>query len=218
MLVNEAIDLALARCAELGARVSGTKSLMIQRISQYQQRLYTMARDWNPDYYGTCVIATLDVGRIDLSDIIAPLEAIDGIERVEVADAGTSLLLPLDEVNIVPLNDRLDANIPPRAVIRRGVLEGVSTDLNNVISLRIHYNPIPVAIPLANGGATALQIAAPHDGLVPLDLALYLLDRIPAPDASTTQGRAGIAAEQVEAMALYERHVRAFAGTTARFG
>lgn len=216
MIVQEAIDLALARCAELGARVSGTKSLMIQRVSQYQQRLFALAAEWNPDYFGTCVVGTLDLGRLDLADIIAPLEAIEKITRVEIADPGTSLWLAKDEVNIVPQNDP-SVEIAPRATIRRRVLRPIGTDLDNVLSLRVHYSPVPVSLPLATGAGISLGVPAPHDGLVPLDLCLYLLDRVPAPDASTTQGRAGTVAEQAIALAAFEAHVRGFSNVGSRF-
>lgn len=216
MLVQDAIDLAMARCAELGAQVSGTKSLMIQRVSQYQQRLFALASEWNADYFGTCVVGTLDAGRLDLADIIAPLEAIERITRVEIADPGTSAWPAKYEVNIVPQNDP-GVEIPPRATIRRRVLRPIGTDLDLVLSLRVHYSPVPVELSLTTGPAQALEIPAPHAGLVPLDLTLYLLDRVPAPDASTSQGRAGVVAEQAVAMAAFEAHVRGFSNLSSRF-
>lgn len=219
MIVQDAIDLALARCAELGAKVSGPKSLMIQRISQYQQRLYAMASDWNDDYFGTCVVGTLALGKLDLSDIVSPIETIERITLVEIANPGTSTWLAKDEVSIVELSDRLDADIPPRATIRRKVLEGVSTDLDLVTSLRVHYSPVPLAISVSTGQATVLSIPAPHDGLVPLDLTLYLLDRLPAPDASVAAGRASVVAEQAMALAAFQQHITDYVGTLrSRFG
>lgn len=216
MTVDDAIDLALARCAELGARVSGTKSLMIQRISQRQQRLFALASEWNPDYFGTCIVGTLDAGRLDVADIVDPLEQIERITRVEIADPGTSSYAAKDEINIVPQNDP-DAALPPRATLRRRVLRPVGTDLDNILSVRVHYSPVPLSIPLNTGGGTSIQIPAPHDGLVPLDLTNYLLDRLPAPDAATAAGRAAVAAEEAAALTAFELHVRTFSNMQARF-
>ncbi|MEP6990070.1 MAG: hypothetical protein ABJA80_04000 [bacterium] len=216
MLVNDAIDFALARCAELGTPASGPKSGMILRVSQYQQRLFAMASEWNPDYFGVCVVGTLNLGVLDLSDIIAPLEAIERITRIEVANPGISPFLAKQTVNVVPLNDP-DVEIPPRATIRRRVLKTVGTDLTDVASVRVHYSPVPAAIPATTGGTTALDLPAPHDGLVPLDLVLYLLDRIPSPDNAVAQGRAGVVAEQAMAMTAFEDHVRGFASMSTRF-
>jgi hypothetical protein len=221
MSVQEAIDLAKARCAELGATVPGTTSLMIQRLSQYEQRLYALGAQWNPDYFGTCIVGTLDGYKMDLLALIDPLEICETITRVEVADAGTSPSLSAgDEIAVVTLSDR-DAEIPPRCTIRRKVLAGVGTDLLGVAAVRVFYSPSPVPIPVSDPASLAYrtEVPHPHDGLWPLDLTLYLLDKLPTQSEAVVAGRAAIVAEQAAALAAFEAHVRSFVMTTrTRFG
>lgn len=219
MTVQEAIDLAKARVAELGATVPGTTSLMIQRISLCQQRLFAIGAQINPDYFGTCVVGTLDGYKVDLLKLIDPLEIVETITRIEVADAGTSLALSAgDEISVVTLSD-MEAEIPPRCLVRRKIVQGVGNDLAGVASIRIYYSPSPVPIPVTTGLAYQLEIPRPHDVLVPLDLTLYLLDKLPAQTEAVKAGREMVVAEQALAMAAFEEHVRSFVMTTrARFG
>ena len=221
MTVQEAIDLARARVAELGQHVPGTVSLMIQRVSEYQQRLFALGAQWNPDYFGTCVVGTLDNYKMDLLALIDPLEICETITRVEVADAGTSATLSAgDEISVVTLSDT-EAEIAPRCTIRRKVLAGVGQDLLGVASVRVFYSPSPVPIPVSGEGSLdyRIEIPHPHDGLVPLDLTLYLLDKLPTQTEAVAAGRASVAAEQASKLAAFEAHVRSFVMTTrARFG
>lgn len=213
MMVREAIELAKARCAELGANVPGTTSLMVSRISQMQQRIFALGAQWNPDYWGTCVVGTLDGYKVDLLALIDPLEIVETITRIEVADAGTSPNLSSgDEISVVTLSD-MEAEIPPRCLVRRKIVQGVSTDLAGVASIRIHYSPSPVPLDPTDLDHR-LEIPHPHDGIVPLDLALYLLDKLPSPTEAVAQGRTAIAAEYASAMLSLEAHVRSFVMTT----
>ncbi len=145
MIVQDAIDLAMSRVAETGGGVTAPRSLMIHRISQMQQRLFALAARWNPDYFGTCVIGSLDDGRLDLADIIEPLEALDSITRVEVTDPGASGYTAKQEIAVVPHSD-MQGEIAPRCTIRRRILEGVGTDLTLVTSVEVYYSPVPNAV------------------------------------------------------------------------
>ena len=219
MTVREAIDTAKARVAEIGANVPGTTSLMIQRISLCQQRLFALGAQWNPDYFGTCVVGVLDGYKVDLLKLIDPLEIVETITRIEVADAGTSPTLNAgDEISVVTLSD-YDAEIPPRCIVRRKIVQGVSSDLQGVTSIRIHYSPSPVPIPVVGSLNYKLEVPRPHDALIPLDLTLYLLDKLPAQTEAVKAGREMVVAEQALAMAAFEEHVSSFVMTTrARFG
>ena len=221
MTVQEAIDLARARCAELGANVPGTISLMIQRLSQYEQRLYALGAQWNPDYFGTCVVGTLDGYKMDLLALVDPLEICETITRIEVADAGTSQTLSAgDEIAVVTLSD-MDAEIAPRCIVRRKIVQGVANDLAGVTSIRVWYSPSPVPIPINDPASLAYrtEVPHPHDGLWPLDLTLYLLDKMPEKTPAIVAGIEAIKAEQAAALAAFEAHVRSFVMTTrARFG
>ncbi len=219
MTVGEAINTAKARTAEIGANVPGTTSLMIERISLCQQRLFALGAQWNPDYFGTCVVGTLDGYKVDLLKLIDPLEIIETITRIEVADAGTHAYLSAgDEISVVTLSD-MEAEIPPRCLVRRKIVSGVSNDLAGVNSIRIFYSPSPIPIPVVGTLDYKLEIPRPHDALVPLDLTLYLLDKLPSQTEAIKEGRAMVVAEQELAMQRFEAHVRSFVMTTrARFG
>lgn len=212
MTVQEAIDLARARVAELGATVPGTTSLMVERISQMQQRIFAAGAQWNPDYWGTCIVGVLDGYKMDLLAIVDPLEIVETITRIEVADAGTSQLNAGDEISVVTLSD-MDAEIAPRCLVRRKIIQGVGKDLDGVTSIRVFYSPSPVPIAPTDLDRK-LEIPKPHDGIVPLDLALYLLDKLPNPSEAVVAGRAAITAELAAAMTALEAHVRSFVMTT----
>ncbi len=221
MTVQEAIDNALARCAELGADVPGTRSLMIDRISQTQQDVFASGAQWNPDYFGTCVVGTLDGMAMDVLAILDPLEIPETITRIEIADPGSSEWSAGDEVSVVTLSDRDNATIKPRVTVRRKIISSVGNDLNGVNSIRVFYSPCPLPLdPTATAiGDKRLEIPRPHDRIVPLDLALYLLDKVPSPTAAVVAGKAAIAAELTMAMAKFESHVRSYVMTTVtRFG
>lgn len=217
MTVQEAIDKARARCAELGANVPGTLSLMVQHISEAQQELFARGAQWNPDYFGTCVVGTLDGSAIDVLKILDPLEIPETITRIEIADPGSSEWSAGTEVDAVTLSDP-EAGRPPRCFVRRKIISGVAGELDGVTSLRIYYSPSPLPLVEANLDKQ-LEIPRPHDRIVYLDLALYLLDKLPSPTDAITQGKAAITAELTKALAEFESHVRSYVMTTrTRFG
>lgn len=217
MTVQEAIDAAKARCAELGVEVPGTLSLLVDRISQTQQRIFAKGAQWNPDYFGTCVVGTLDGLAMDVLAIIDPLEIPETITRIEIADAGSSVWPAGQEVAVVTLSDR-DAEVAPRATVRRKVIASVGDDLAGVISLRVFYSPAPLPL-VVTDLAHKLEIPRPHDALVPLDLTLYLIDKLPEATPAVQAGRASVQAEFTDALNAFESHVRSYVMTTrTRFG
>lgn len=217
MSVQEAIDKARARVAELGAKVPGTMSLMVQHLSETQQRLFASGAQWNPDYFGTCVVGTLDGSALDVLAILDPLEIPETITRIEIADPGSSTWAVNTEVDPVTLSDP-DSGRPPRCYVRRKIISGVTGELDGVNSLRIYYSPSP--LPLAEADLEhKLEIPRPHDAILYLDLTLYLLDKLPSPTDAVAQGRAQVSGELERALAAFESHVRSYVMTTrTRFG
>jgi hypothetical protein len=211
MSVQEALDLARARVAELGANVPGTLSLMVQRLSQSQQTLFAKGAQWNPDYFGTCIVGTLDGSALDLLAVIDPLEIAETITRIEIADPGSSELSAGQEVNPVTLAD-MEADRPPRCLVRRKLILGVGSDLNGVTSLRVFYSPSPLPL-VPSDLAKRLEIPRPHDVICVLDLALYLLDKLPSPTEAVVKGREAIILELTNALAAFESHVRSYVMT-----
>lgn len=213
MTVQEALDDARARCAEIGVEFPATTSLLVRRMSQMHQRVFASGAQWNPDYFGTCVVGTLDGSAIDVLAIIDPLEIPETITKVEIADAGSSEWAAGQEVYVVTLSDRDNAAIPPRALVRRKILYGVATDLAGVNSLRIFYSPCPLPLDPTDL-ARHLEVPSPHDAVIPLDLTLYILDKLPAQTEASAKGRASITAEFIEAWQALESHVRSYVMTT----
>lgn len=221
MTIQQVLDNAKARCAELGVEFPATRSLLIDRISQTQQDVFAMGAQWNPDYFGTCIVGTLDGLAIDVLAILDPLEIPETITRIEIADPGSSEWSAGDEVSVVTLSDRDHATIPPRVTVRRKLISSVGTDLNGVNSLRIFYSPCPLPIDPAavDVNTKRIEIPRPHDRIVALDLTLYLLDKIPNPTDAVTAGKAATQAELTAALAKFESHVRSYVMTTvSRFG
>jgi hypothetical protein len=187
-------------------------------MSQTQQRIFAAGAQWNPDYFGQCAVGTLDNSALDLLAIVEPLAIPETVTRFEIADPGSSDWSVGQEVYPVTLSDRDNAAIPPRVVVRNRVVIGVGTDLVGVNSLRFYYSPAPRPLDPTDL-AHHFDVQSPHDAVIPLDLTLYILDKIPSPTDAIVKGRASIAAEFEEAWQGLESHVRSYVMTTAtRFG
>lgn len=217
MTVQEALDDARARCAEIGVEFPGTTSLLVRRMSQMQQRVFAAGAQWNPDYFGACAVGTLDNSALDVLSIIEPLAIPETITRIEIADAGSSGWATGQEVYPVTLSDR-NAGIPPRAMVRNRVIIGVGTDLEGVNSVRLYYSPSPRPLDPTDVDHH-LDVPSPHDAVIPLDLTLYILDKLPTATDLQTKAKASVSAEFMEAWQALESHVRSYVTTTVtRFG
>lgn len=218
MTIEEIAVQALARVSEFSNSVPGARSVMYRRIGVRQQQLFAKAARINPDYYGICATGQLDDGAADLADLVDPVEAADSIARIEIADVGTSAYTTGDRVQPVPVDDT-DIEDPPRVTIRNRILRGVGSDLDGVVSLKIHYSRIPLPVAPTDGQRNA-DLEEPHVELLVVDLAKILVAKITSLSATVSAAVLGsLDAEEAKLLADFERHVAEYSGvTSSRFG
>lgn len=180
MLTCEEIAVqAMARVSELTDTYSKSRTLMYRRIGVRQQQLVLAATEANQDYFGTVATGTVDHAsgdRVDLADIADPVPTPEQVQRIEVeATDGNPAAPPIGkEIAVVPIGD-VDAEDPPRATLRRQILKGVGTDLLHVDVVRVYYARQPMSYgPTHRNEIT--EIPTPHDELLVVDLALFLLN------------------------------------------
>jgi hypothetical protein len=173
---EEIAVLALARASEFTDAYPKARSLMYRRIGVRQQQLFALASELNQDFYGSAASATLDAQkRADLQDIAAPVPTPEQIQRVEVYATDGNAAAPAvgTEIAIVPLGD-LNAEDPPRATLRDLLLTQVGTDLAHVTDILVHYARVPQSYAPTDGD-TAVEMPAPYDELLVIDLTLWLV-------------------------------------------
>ncbi len=218
MTVDEIVDAALERSLEFGVNWSGARSSMYRRVGLKQMQLFALAAQRNPEYFGVCATAALDPqGKVDLADLEdAPaLLAASAIQRVEIADPGTSTYAAGTEVNIIDLDDP-DADYPPRATLRNFVIAGYGSDLNGVVSLKVWYSyrPRPLG---PDDGKTEIELPLAYQQLLVIDLTRWLILK-----TVTLDHRLAIAeiltAEETPILEQFLREVQTYAvATKTRF-
>lgn len=218
MTIEEIAVQALARASEFSNSVPGARSVMYRRIGVRQQQLFAKAARINPDYYGICATGQVDDGAVDLADLVDPVEAADSIARIEIAAAGTSTYASGTRVNSVPVDDT-DIEDAPRVTIRNRILRGVGTDLDGVVSLKVHYSRIPLAIAPTDGTRQA-DLEEPHVELLVVDLTKILVKKLTSLSATISSAVLGsLDTEEAALLADFERHVAEYSGVSAsRFG
>lgn len=218
LTMKEVSTYALARAMEFTSSVPSTESLMYRRIGLRQQQLFGRAAIVSPDYWGICATAGLDDSAADLSDMDDPIESAESVTKIDIVDPGSSDWDAGQEIRVVSLSDP-DAELAPRATIRNRVIRGVGSDLDGVISIKIHYSRIPLPV-APTDGTRAADIPAPHDELLVVDLTMDLLAKTLGMDASLrTAALERLRAEENVLLAAFDLHVREYAGSlSSRFG
>lgn len=208
MTYDEIVTGALERVREFGQTAGMANATMLKRIGLRQSQLFMRAAEINPDFFGTCVIGTLDAsGGCDLALIVDPLNPIGMIERIEVADAGTSTTVAAgDPVTVVPLNDALNG-LAPRVTLRDMVVKQVGTDLAGVASLEFYYSKLSMPVSPTSGSVTA-QLREPFVDLLVLDLAQYILKFVNAEGGSVEGPMKLLADEETALTGDFEKHIR----------
>lgn len=221
MTLQEIVIQALARAADMNLQVPSAKSVMWRRISLRQQELFSRAAKINPDWSGVSAIAPLapwagGAPALDLSDLIDPAEGADLISRIEIADKGASVYVAAQEVNIVSLVDQNIAD-PPRVIIRNRIVQAVGADLAGVLSLKVFYSRIPLAMDTAD---CLVDVPMPHDELLVIDLTKWMAKKTIALSVETrTAIIASLDGEEKEALDNFDGYVARFSdATVARFG
>lgn len=193
---------------------------MYVRIGARQRALFARAAKLNPERFGTCAVAPLatvnGLRAVDLSDIAAPTPTPDLIQRVFVEDPGTSTFTAGTEVVVVTIDDR-DAELPPRCLVRDRLLLGVEDDLDLVTSIEIYYSRLPDLF-LATDRIKEIELDAPYDTLLEVDLAKWLLGKATQLSAdAAAKAMAGFTAEEATLLTEFYEHVRGYAPAVSRF-
>lgn len=202
MTGDECFDAAAARCGEFGVKVPGTRTTAYARINARQQQLFARVARLEPELFGRTQVCVLTAGSYDLS-LLDPLS--ERITHVEVMDVGTSNYAVGTPVRIVPVHQQ-DAELPPRATIRDAVLTQVGTDLDLVVSIRIHYSRRPTVV---NTGDTLLEFIEQFEELLVIDLAKMMVRKAIAIDAGEGAGKGALeylTTEERELNRDMERH------------
>lgn len=217
MTAEDAAILAMARTNEITSHYPATRALMYRRVGLRQRELMAEAAKHNPDYYGVCAISPLDaLWSTDLNDIIEPTPSPELIEMVTIEDKGTSQWATGREVHLVPVS-QLDAELPPRATLRDLVFQGVGTDLVGVASIEVFYSRLAPAFG-PNDGASVLELQAPWDELLVIDLTRHLLRKATRLDQPIRAAAiADLTEEEKPLLTGYLAHVESYAPLTTRF-
>ncbi len=220
MLTCEEIAvLAMARVSELTDDYAKSRALMYRRIGVRQQQLFLTATEANHDYFGVAASATIDGnGRADLRDIADPVPSFEQIQKIEVYATDGNAAAPAigTEISIVPLGD-LNADDPPRATIRDMVLRQVGTDLAHVTEILVHYGRLPDNL-TEDDADTETEIPTPHDELLVVDLAQWLLNGARGLDEDDRQKAiAQLASEESGLLTGWATHIEHAIPTTSRF-
>lgn len=216
MTAEELTKEALARARVWTDEYPTTRRVLYRRIGVRQQQLYTRSGRINQDWAGICATVPLSSGAANIKDVADPVKAVSQVTKIEVEDEGTSTYSVGDEVNIVPMDDKEDAAFPPRATIRNMVVEGVGTDLDLVTSIKLYYVKLPLPID-PDDGAVEIELPSPHDELLIVDLARFLLKLAPGTDR-TQEGVELLTAEEGEGLEAFDAYVGGFANQQSRLG
>lgn len=220
MTAEDLVIQALGRVGGLTNTYPSARGPMYVRIGYRQRQLFAEAAKINPERYGTCASANLQTvsghRAADLNDIASPVPTPETIQRVEIDNKGTSTYTVGDLVAIVTPEDR-DAEFAPRAYLRDGLIIGVSTDLDLVTSVKVWYPRLPDLF-LATDSAKNLDLVAPWDTLLEIDLAKWLVTK--ATQLSQEIRAAAVAAFEAEEKPLladFLAHVAEYTPCVSRF-
>ena len=217
MRAEEAVVQALARAGTVSDTVPATRSLYYRRLGVRQQELFARAAVLAPDFYGTCAKGALIDGAADFADMQPPVMRPEAITRVEISDGGESEYEPGTRVRMVRLGEEHAAE-KPRAVIRDRVFRSVGSDLDGVAEIMVYYprSPEPIG---PDGKDVELEIPAPFDELLVIDLARYALSKTLDIEPETRVAAIqALSEEEAALLAQFDAHVRNYAPLEARFG
>ena len=218
MTVQQVINGALIETTEFVDGFPMIEPVMIRRIGIRQQQIFALLAAKVPDFAVVCASAALDTGAANLTDLYqgrhATLPPLERVTRLEVLHPGTSGLSVGQRIALVTTQD-LDAEDPPRAVYRNGILRGVRNDLLNVYSVLIYYARKPRRVLAVTD---TLDIPSPHTEILVMDLAKELCVKATVLDGQDRSGAIEyFGARETEAVEAYIAHAEGLGMETVRF-
>lgn len=229
MMTFEDISVAaLARASGYGVPVSETRSLHYRRIGLRQQQIFAEAARLNPEFFGVCAVAPVIEGTVNLRTIEDPPvplpELVTRFEVHEVAEPEDpeseeeSPYPPGTEIHPIRVQDP-SAALPPRATLRDGVLQGWQGELDTVARVKVYYSRLP-APGRPTDGDRQVEIPYPHEEILVVDLAAWLIQHSLAADPEVRSASLALLREE-ESVLLGEwaGYVATFVGSLQqRFG
>lgn len=207
MTADQVVESALARIAGTGDQPKSARSPFYYRIGVRQQQLFVEAAKVDPEFYGVCAIGILADGAVSVADMTPPVRTAAAITRIEVEDPGTSDWTHGQEVIPVRVQEIDYAHDGPRALLRNRAIIGVAGDLDGVVSIKVSYPYQPEPI---TAGDTELELPDPFGELCVIDLAKWMLRRIPATEL-VQQLTQSLGAEEEAMLADWAAYVGTFA-------
>lgn len=213
MNAQEILDTALGKCAEFNVQVPSTRSAAFARLTRRQEQLFARAAVLNREFFGKdgeLVVAANEVDTQDLNPI--PMR----VHIVRVANPGASAYPVGQRVAIVHVDD-LEAELPPRATMRDGVIQGVASDWTGLTSVRVFYSKRPAEVTMPDD---VPELPKQFHELLALDLAKWLIRKtLGITDQSKLEMVGVLETEEKELEADFERFLVDWAFTeTSRFG
>lgn len=179
MTADDVVESALARIATVGDQPKGARSPYYRRIGVRQQQIFIEAARLDPEFYGVCAIGTLEGGAVSIAAMEPPVRTAAAITRIEVEDPGESDLVAGTEIIPVRVQEREYEHDQPRVLLRNRAIIAVGSDLDGVASIKVSYPYVPQSI---TQGTTELELPDPFGELCVIDLAQWMLRRIPETD------------------------------------
>lgn len=212
--VETMVRQALGRVGDVTDTYPSTRGPMYRRIGVRQRQIFAHVAQVNPDYYGANTAINLVAGVADLTTLD---ELPEVLQRVEIANPGTSAYAVGREVAIVSLTDP-DGELAPRVTFRQSVLAQVGSDLVNVASLRVWHSRMPASIAVNDSGGTFLLLDQPWDALLELDLAGWVVGKASAIPADVRAAAlAMFKAEETQLVSDFDAHLKTVAPVVQRF-
>lgn len=212
--VERIVRQALGRVNDVTDTYPSVRAPMYRRVGLTQRALFLRVASFNPEYAGVNASLALESGSFDLNTLP---ELPELIQRVEIANPGTSGLSAGLEVSIVTMSDPA-AELAPRATIRSGILSQVGTDLALVTSLRLFFAHVPASFASDESGGSLIELPQPWDGILELDLAAWVVSKATTlPDNVRATAMSKFSSERTELEDAFESHVKSTAPTVQRF-
>lgn len=219
MTFEEVVKAALGELAAFGDRFPTSRTGLYRRIGVRQQQLFVMAAGINPDWAGVCLTSTLVDGVANVRELMlgdaAPIPSAEHISRVEVLEPGVTDWTVGEKITLVPSDDPA-AGLAPRMFVRNWVFYTVGSELDGVVSIRVHYSRVPAVVGVTAG--TVAELPEPHTEALVFGVARDILRRAIA--LGTEVGEAVVKyvdEREAEAVAAFKEHVAKFVATTSRF-
>lgn len=207
MTADQVVESALARIAGTGDQPKSARSPFYHRIGVRQQQLFVEAAKVDPEFYGVCAIGTLEDGAVSIAAMAPPVKSAAAITRIEIEDPGTSGLAAGTEVVPVRVQESDYAMDSPRVLLRNRSIISLGGDLDGVVSIKVSYPYQPEPI---TAGDTELELPDPFGELCVVDLAKWMLRRIPATEL-VQQLTQSLNAEEEALLADWAAYVGTFA-------